>query len=187
MRKLFLCLGAGVVVASLNSATLSVKASASQRSHVNPAHGVYLAMFAPDQSALIKENTALLLKNRGIARQIATHLGIESTGEVPTTGTPLEQNQILILQNQDTFRAIAAKVGAKAPPAGAVEGADQAAKNHSILLINKKIVGAILAKLGITPTPPVLKGTFVEKNHTLLLANGAALVKIADKLGVALK
>jgi hypothetical protein len=183
MRKLFLCLGAGVVVASLNSTVLSVKAT-THRSHVNPAHGTYLAMFGADQSAVAKKNQDLLMVNGALARKIAAHLKLEVSEPVLPSGSVLEQNQYLILQNQDVFRAIAAKVGAKAPPAGAVEGADQSAKNHSILLINKKIVGAILKKLGITPTPPTLTGTVEEKSNLLLIGNGKALGIIADKLGV---
>jgi hypothetical protein len=183
MRKLILCLGAGIVAASLNSVALSVKASASQRYHVNPAHGIYVAMFA-DQGAVAKKNQDLLMVNGALARKIAAHLGLEVSEPVLPSGSVLEQNQYLILKNQDTFRAIAAKIGAKAPPAGAVEGADQSAKNHSILLINKKIVGAILKKLGITPTPPTLTGTTEEKSNLLLIGNGKALGKIAEKLGV---
>jgi pyruvate/2-oxoglutarate dehydrogenase complex dihydrolipoamide acyltransferase (E2) component len=183
MRKLFLCLGAGIFAASLNSAALSVRASASQRFHVNPAHGIYVAMFA-DQAVVAKKTNELLTANGILARKIAAHLGIESKVGTPPDGDIFQKNLFLILQNQDTFRAIAEKVGATAAPAGAVEGADQSAKNHSILLTNKKIVGQILKKLGITPTPPTLTGTFEEKNVTLLMGNRKALDKIAAKLGV---
>ncbi len=181
MRKLFLCLGAGVVVASLNSA--AVKVSASQKFHVNPAHGIYLAMFA-DQAEVAKKTNALLISNGELARKIAAHLGVESSPKSPPDGDIFQQNLFLILQNQDTFRAIAVKVGATAAPAGAVEGPDQSAKNHSILLTNKKICGQILKKLGIEPTPPKLTGTWEEKNVTLLMGNRKALDKIAAKLGV---
>ena len=138
----------------------------------------------PDQSALVAANKTLLVNNRALARKIATKLGITSTGELPTSGTPLEQNQVIILQNQKTFRDIAEKIGASAPPMSAVNATDPAEKNHQLLLVNKAIVGSILKKLGITPTPPGLKGTFVEKNNTLLKANAAALAKIAAKLEV---
>jgi hypothetical protein len=181
MRKLFLCLGAGVVVASLNSA--AIKVSASQKFYVNPAHGIYLAMFV-DQAEVAKKTNALLISNGALARKIAAHLGIESSPKSPPDGDIFQQNLFLILQNQDTFRAIAVKVGATAAPAGAVEGPDQSAKNHSILLTNKKICGQILKKLGITPTPPTLTGTWEEKNVTLLMGNRKALDKIAAKLGV---
>jgi hypothetical protein len=184
MRKLFLCLGAGILTASLNSAAWSVKASASQRSHVNPAHGIYLAMFGADQNAVAKKNQDLLMVNGALARKIAAHLKLDVSEPVLPSGSVLEQNRYLILKNQDTFRAIAAAVGAKAPPSDAVVGADDSAKNHSILLINKKIVGAILKKLGITPTPPTLTGTIEEKSNLLLIGNGKALTKIAEKLGV---
>ncbi|MGB8703383.1 MAG: hypothetical protein WCD18_28535 [Thermosynechococcaceae cyanobacterium] len=138
-----------------------------------------------DESQMVATNRELLLKNRELARKIATKLGITSTGDVPTTGTPLEQNQVLILQNQETFKAIAEKVGATVPELSPVEGADTAEKNHNLLLQNRKIVRAILEKLGITPAaPPELTGSFVQKNHTLLMGNGAALGKIAEKLGV---
>jgi pyruvate/2-oxoglutarate dehydrogenase complex dihydrolipoamide acyltransferase (E2) component len=125
-----------------------------------------------------------LIANGALARKIAAHIGVEITPKEPPAGDIFQQNLFLILQNQDTFRAIAAKIGATAAPAGAVEGADQSAKNHSILLTNKKIVGQILKKLGITPTPPTLTGTFEEKNVTLLMGNRKALDKIAEKLGV---
>jgi pyruvate/2-oxoglutarate dehydrogenase complex dihydrolipoamide acyltransferase (E2) component len=183
MRKLFLCLGAGIFTASLNSAALSVKASASQRFHVNPAHSIYVAMFA-DQAEVAKKTNELLTANGALARKIAAHLGIESKVGTPPDGDIFQKNLFLILQNQATFRSIAEKVGATAAPAGAVEGADQSAKNHSILLTNKKIVGQILKKLGITPTPPTLTGTWEEKNVTLLMGNRKALDKIAAKLGV---
>jgi hypothetical protein len=184
MRKLLVCLGLGMIATSLNSLSLSAEALVPQRLHSTSSHGISVAIAAADQTAIAKKNNALLKTNRGLARKIATHLGIESSGEIPTTGDVFDQNKVLILQNQDTFRAIAAKIGAKAPPSDAVEGATQSEKNHSILLINKKIVGAILKKLGITPTPPTLVGTAEEKNNLLLVGNGKALVKIADKLGV---
>jgi hypothetical protein len=184
MRKLLVCLGSGMIAVSINSLFLSAEALVPQRIHSTSSHGISVAIAGADQTPMAKKNNALLITNRGLARKIATHLGIESSGEIPTTGDIFEQNKVLILQNQDTFRAIAAKIGAKAPPADAVEGADQSAKNHSILLINKKIVGAILKKLGITPNPPTLVGTSEEKNNLLLIGNGKALEKIAAKLGV---
>jgi hypothetical protein len=183
MRKLFLVLGSGLIAASLNSMSFSAEASVLKKSDLNRDSGSQLAMFA-DQSAVAKKNQELLLVNGALARKIAAHLGLETTAPTLPSGSVLEQNQYLILLNQDTFRAIAAKVGATAPPAGAVEGKDQSEKNHSILLINKKIVGAILKKLGITPTPPTLTGTVEEKSNLLLIGNGKALDKIAAKLGV---
>ena len=91
-----------------------------------------------------------------------------------------------MLQNQETFAAIATKVGSTVPTLSAPVGADQAEKNHNnILLQNRSIVEGILKKLSIPPAPPAeLKGTFVEKNHTLLIGNAKALAKIAPKLGV---
>jgi hypothetical protein len=66
-----------------------------------------------------------------------------------------------MLQNQETFAAIAAKVGSAVPALSAPTGADQAEKNHSILLQNRSIVVGILKKLSIPPAPPAeLKGTF---------------------------
>jgi hypothetical protein len=138
-----------------------------------------------DESALVTENRNLLLRNRELARKIAASLGITSTGDVPTSGTPLEQNQILILQNQETFRAIAAKLGANVPTLPQAAGADAAEKNHNLLLQNRQIVRAILDKLGLTPAAPAeLTGSFVQKNNVLLVGNGATLARIADKLGV---
>ncbi len=76
-------------------------------------------------------------------------------------------------------------MGAAVPALTPVTGADQAEKNHNLLLQNKSIVVAILKKLDIAPAAPVeLKGTFVDKNNTLLVGNGKALAKIAAKLGV---
>ena len=138
-----------------------------------------------DQSKLVTENRKLLIDNRALARKIATKLGISSTGEIPTTGTPLEQNQILILQNQATFKAIAEKVGATVPSLDAISATDLAEKNHGLLLQNRSIVVGILKKLDITPAaPPALTGTFVEKNNVLLKGNAATLAKIATKYGV---
>ncbi len=104
---------------------------------------------------------------------------------VPITGTPLEQNQSLILQNQGVFKAIAVKAGATVPNLAPATGADQAEKNHKLLLQNKSIMVVILNKMDIAPAAPAeLTGTFVDKNHTLLVGNGKALAKIAAKLGI---
>jgi hypothetical protein len=183
MRNLFVYLGLSLIATSLNSLSLSAQALVPQQSHLTSSHRNYLAITA-DQTAVAKKTNALLIANGIFARKIAAHLGIDSPAKTPPEGDVFQQNLFLILQNQDTFRAIAEKVGATAAPAGAVEGDDQSAKNHSILLTNKKIVGQILKKLGITPTPPTLTGTFEEKNVTLLMGNRKALDKIAAKLGV---
>ncbi len=144
-----------------------------------------LILAQTDQSQLVAENKELLLTNRENARKIATKLGITSTGELPTSGSPLEQNQVLILQNQETFKSIAEKVGATVPALSKPEGTDLAEQNHALLLQNRQIVGAISQKIGVTLSPPPeLTGSFVEKNHTLLLGNKAALGKIAEKLEV---
>jgi hypothetical protein len=182
MRKLIVCLGLSTLMTTVSIGATAVKASVLPKSQIVPSSNI--AMVAADQTATAKKTNALLIANGALARKIAAHLGLEITAKEPPAGDVFQQNLFLILQNQDTFRAIAAKVGAGAAPAGAVEGADQSAKNHSILLTNKKIVGAILKKLGITPTPPTLTGTFEEKNVTLLMGNRKALDKIAAKLGV---
>ena len=183
MRNSFICLGLGLIATSLDSLSLSARASVLQQSSFTSAHRDYVAI-AADQSETAKKTNALLVANGAFARKILAHLGVESTPAAPPDGDVFQKNLFLILQNQDTFRAIAEKVGATAAPAGAVEGADQSAKNHSILLTNKKICGQILKKLGITPTPPTLTGTFEEKNVALLVGNRKALDKIAAKLGV---
>ena len=181
MRNLFVYLGLSLIATSLNS--LSAEALVPQQSCSTSSHRNYVAIAAADPMVAKKTN-ALLISNGEFARKIATHLGIVSNAKTPPAGDVFKQNLFLILQNQDTFRAIAAKIGASAAPAGAVEGADQSEKNHSILQTNKKIVGQILKKLGITPTPPTLTGTFEEKNVALLMGNRKALDKIAAKLGV---
>jgi hypothetical protein len=185
MNKMFVYLSASLLAASLSSVSLAVQASNSQRSALTPTNGRVFTIAEADQSTLIKENQDLLLKNRELARKIASKLGLTSSGEVPTSGTPLEQNQVLILQNQETFKAIGAKIGATIPTLTPVEGADQAEKNHKLLLQNRSIVVEVLKKLEIPLAPPLeLTGTFVEKNHTLLVGNGNALSKIAAKLEV---
>jgi hypothetical protein len=181
MRKLVVCLGLSTLVTTVNIGSTAVQASVLSKSQIAPSSNIAIAA---DQTATAKKTNALLIANGALARKIAAHIGVEITAKEPPAGDIFQQNLFLILQNQDTFRAIAAKVGAGAAPAGAVEGADQSARNHSILLTNKKIVGAILKKLGITPTPPTLTGTFEEKNVTLLMGNRKALDKIAAKLGV---
>jgi hypothetical protein len=181
MSKWTVCLGLSTLMTVLNIVPGAVKASVLQNSQIASSSDIAMAA---DQTAVAKKTNALLIANGALARKIAAHIGVEITPKEPPAGDIFQQNLFLILQNQDTFRAIAAKVGAGAAPAGAVEGADQSAKNHSILLTNKKIVGAILKKLGITPTPPTLTGTFEEKNVTLLMGNRKALDKIAAKLGV---
>jgi hypothetical protein len=181
MRKLIVCLGLSTLMISVNSIPAAVRAAVVSQPEVAPSSAIAIAA---DQTEVAKKTNALLIANGAFARKIAAHLGLEITPKEPPSGDIFQQNLFLILQNQDTFRAIAAKVGATAAPAGAVEGADQSAKNHSILLTNKKIVGQILKKLGITPTPPTLTGTFEEKNVTLLMGNRKALDKIAEKLGV---
>jgi hypothetical protein len=182
MRKLAVCLGLSTLMTTVNIDSAAVKASVLPKSQMAPSSNIAIA--AADQTEAAKKTNALLIANGALARKIATHLGIESSPKEPPAGDIFQQNLFLILQNQGTFREIAAKVGATAAPAGAVEGTDQSAKNHSILLTNKKIVGAILKKLGITPTPPTLTGTFEDKNVTLLMGNRKALDKIAEKLGV---
>ena len=182
MRKLLVYLGLSLIATSLNSLSLSAKASVSQQSQSISAHRYDVALAGADQKEVAKKTNELLTANGEYARTIAKGLGINATAGTPPAGDIFKQNLFLILQNQGTFRSIAEKVGATAAPAGAVEGADQSAKNHSILLTNKKIVGQILKKLGITPTPPTLTGTFEEKNVTLLVGNRAALEKIDAKL-----
>ena len=182
MRKLFVYLG--LFAASLNSLLLPAQALVPQQSNFTSSNRSYLAIAAADQKEVAKKTNALLIANGELARKIAAHVKAETTAATPPDGDIFQQNLSLILQNQSVFRAIAAKIVAGAAPAGAVEGADQSEKNHSILLTNKKIVGAILKKLGITPTPPTLTGTFEEKNVTLLMGNRKALDKIAAKLGV---
>jgi hypothetical protein len=185
MCKLFVCLGAGILATIVNSISCPAEASVSQKSQIVNDRSSSILLAQADQSALIKQNKDLLLTNRTLARKIAAKLGITSSGEVPTSGTPLEQNQVLMLQNQETFKEIATKVDAPVPTLSEPTGADRAEKNHNILLQNKSIVVGILKKLSIPPAPPAeLKGTFVEKNHTLLVGNGKALTKIAAKLGV---
>ncbi len=184
MRKFFVYLGSGIIATSLTSLSLSAEALVPQQSQLTSAHRDYVAITGADQSEVAKKTNALLTANGALARKIAAHLGIEATAGTPPDGDIFQQNLFLILQNQGTFRSIAEKVGATAAPAGAVEGADQSAKNHSILLTNKKICGQILKKLGITPTPATLTGTWEEKNVTLLMGNRKALDKIAAKLGV---
>ncbi len=179
---------AGLLAVSLGGPSLATQSGSARPSDLSMRQQVTLiAADAPvDQSALIKENRELLLTNRELARKIATKLGITSTGDVPTTGTPLEQNQILILQNQETFKAIALKVGATVPELTAIDAKDTAEKNHKLLLQNKSIVVEVLKKLEIplAPPPDLSKGTFVDKNNILLKGNGAALAKIATKLDV---
>jgi pyruvate/2-oxoglutarate dehydrogenase complex dihydrolipoamide acyltransferase (E2) component len=184
MRKLFVCLGLSLIATSLNSLSLSARASVPQKFNLTSSHQNYVALTGADQTEVAKKTNALLIANGALARKIAAHLKADATAGTPPEGDVFQQNLFLILQNQNTFRAIAEKVGATAAPAGAVEGADQSAKNHSILQTNRKIVGQILKKLGITPTPPTLTGIFEEKNVTLLMGNRKALDKIAEKLGV---
>jgi hypothetical protein len=178
MRRL--SLGLGILVTSFSSSLLPVEASSLQPSHFHSVRENFIAQV--DQSALIKENKELLIKNGTLALTIA---GITSPLKIPTSGAPLKQNESLILQNQETFKAIAKKVGATVPSLPGASGADQAEKNHKLLLQNRSIIVAVLKKLGIPPAPaPELTGTFVDKNNTLLVANGKALAKIAAKLGM---
>lgn len=181
MRKWTVCLGLSTLMTIVNIVPVAVKASVLPKSQIAPSSDIAIAV---DRTAVAKKTNALLIANGILARKIAAHIGIVSSPKEPPSGDIFNQNLFLILQNQGTFRAIAAKIGASAAPAGAVEGADQSQKNHSILQTNRKIVGAILKKLEITPTPPTLTGTFEEKNVTLLMGNRKALDKIAEKLGV---
>jgi hypothetical protein len=178
-------MGVSLLAVGLSGVTLSVQATTLQTPQKLSIQAQAMTVAQADQSALITENHDLLINNRTLARKIATKLGITSTGDVPSTGTPLEQNQVLILQNQATFKAIAEKVGATVPTLTSVNAAEIAEKNHKLLLQNKSIVVEILKKLAIPLAPPVdLAGTFVEKNHTLLKGNAGALAKIATKLDV---
>jgi hypothetical protein len=184
--NILVSMSASVLVVSLGSVSLAAQVSTPSFSKIMFSGQERLFTVAQaDQSQLVTENRELLVNNRSLARSIATKLGITSTGEIPTTGTPLEQNQVLILQNQETFKAIAAKVGATVPALTPVEAAEPAEKNHKLLLQNKSIVVEILKKLDIPLAPPAeLTGTFVEKNNVLLKGNAGALGKIAAKLDV---
>jgi predicted trehalose synthase len=185
MKKTFFCAGISFLVVGLSNVNLVAKASVFKSSTDFSPNTQVLKLAQADESKLITENRELLLSNRELARKIATKLGITSSGEVPTSGTPLEQNQILIMQNQETFKAIATKVGATMPELSKPAGADVAEQNHNLLLQNRKIVVAIAEKIGVTLSPPAeLSGSFVSKNHALLLGNKASLGKIAEKLGV---
>jgi hypothetical protein len=178
MRKLSLVFG--VIVGSLSISFLPAQAVIQQPQNIQPIGEILIAQ--ADQSALVKENRALLIKNGTLARKIA---GIKSALKVPTSGAPLKQNESLILQNQETFKAIATKVGATVPDLPSASASDQAEKNHQLLLQNRAIMLAVLQKLGIPPAKaPELTGTFVDKNNKLLIANGKALAKIAAKLGM---
>jgi hypothetical protein len=170
----------------LGYASLSAHAAIERSNHqaISSHQQTSIALHA-DESKLVAENRAMLIKNGAFARRIAAKLGLTiPAGEIPTTGTPLEQNQAIILENQATFRQIADKVGATGAPMSEVNSTDPAEKNHQLLLVNKGIVVSILKKLGIKPTPPTLTGSFVQKNNILLKANAASLAKIGAKLGV---
>lgn len=181
--KIFVRVGAGLLSLGVGCANLPAQA-VTLSPHTVPSHQQNL-IAAADQSALVAENRDLLIKNGDLARKIAAKLGVNLTKEIPTTGTPLEQNQVLILQNQATFKAIAEKVGAVVPELASVEAADIAEKNHKLLLQNKSVVVSIMTKLSIPlAPPPTLTGTFVDKNNTLLKGNAGALGKIAAKLSV---
>ncbi len=185
MKKFVVSVSVSLLAAGLSSVNLFAQASiALQPIDISaPSQGLKLAQ--ADESKLVAENRALLLSNRELARKIATKLELTSTGDVPTSGSPLEQNQVLILQNQETFKAIAGKLGATVPELSKPGGADVAEQNHNLLLQNRSIVVAIAKKIGVTLSPPPeLTGSFVAKNHTLLLGNKASLEKIAAKLGV---
>jgi hypothetical protein len=181
MRKLFVYLGLSLIATSLNSLSLSAKALVPQQPDFTFAHRNYVAITA-DQKEVAKKTNELLIANGEFARAMSKGLGGDTTNGTPPNGDIFKQNLFLILQNQKIFRSIAEKVGATAAPAGAVEGTDQSAKNHSILLTNKKICGQILKKLGL-PLPKVeLIGTPEEKNVALLMGNRVALETIDAKL-----
>lgn len=169
----------------LGSASLPAHAAIQQMDRmISTQQGTVIALHGAEDK-LIAENRALLIKNGAFARKIAAKLGLSATaGEIPTTGTPLEQCQVIILQNQKTFREIADKLGAPGAPMSEVNSTDPAEKNYQLLMVNKGIVVSILKKLGIKPTPPTLTGSFVKKSNTLLKANATTLAKIGDKLGV---
>jgi hypothetical protein len=184
MKKFVISMSVGVLGVSLGSPMIAQAAVPQQPATLSSPVTV---LAQADESALITENRALLISNRALARKIAAKLGITSTGDLPTSGSPLEQNQVLILQNQETFKAIAVKLGATVPELGKPAGKDLAEQNHNLLLQNRSIVVAILGKLGIAPaSPPELTGSFVAKNNKLLLGNKATLEKIAAKLEVPL-
>lgn len=179
----FVKMSASLLV-GLGYASLSAQAAIVQPQAISSPQQATIAL-AADESKLVAENRALLIKNGAYARRIAAKLGVAVTPlDVPKTGTPLEQNQSMILQNQKVFRDIAEKVEATGAPMSEVNSTDPAEKNYQLLMVNKGIMASVLKKLGITPTPPKLEGSFIKKNNTLLKANAAALSKIGAKLGV---
>ena len=170
----------------LGYASLSAQAAIDQpHRNVSSQQQTSIALQAANESKLINENLSLLIKNGAFARKIATKVGASvPAATIPTTGTPMEQCQVMILQNQQVFRGLADKLGATGAPMSEVNSTDPAEKGYQLLMVNKGIVVSILKKLGIKPTPPTLTGSFVQKSNTLLKANAATLSKIATKLGV---
>ncbi len=142
---------------------------------VNP---VVMAADIKIDEAYLKENNLLVKENR------VTAIGIlESVKGDTDFGSVLEKNHILFLENQLTFKAIAAKLGAvpvETPPPTAATLVEQ---NNAILLQNRDILKGAVEKLGIIlPAAPAKEGSFAQQNNVLLKSNKALLAKIIDKM-----
>ncbi len=98
------------------------------------------------------------------------------------------QNRGLLLQNGQTARNIAAKVGAPVSNSGTPSGGNPLQVNQQLILQNRATFISIAKKVGAT-VPNVDGpggGDLATQNHQLLLGNRQIVRAIAQKLGVQL-
>jgi hypothetical protein len=147
------------------------------------AWGSWLSPLRADDEEVLKQNGRLVRENREIATQILKLLEVPTSPVMPEAkGTTLENNQVVFLLNNFTFKLIAAKVGAKPIAASVVPGTlDE--QNHAILLENRMVIRSIAEKLEIKlPESDPLKGSLATKNNTILTANRVTLGLILKSL-----
>ena len=83
MRKLLVYLGLSLIATSLNSLSLSAKASVPQQSQLTSAHRDYVAISGADRKEVAKKTNELLTANGEFARTIAKGLGADATAGTP--------------------------------------------------------------------------------------------------------
>lgn len=132
-------------------------------------------------SALLKENQKLALENRAAAIAMLKSMGVATSSAMPAGGTQVEINHNIFVLNQETFKQLAAKLGAK-PVATEVSTSEElVVQNNAILMGNAAVMKSAAAALKIEVPDAKAEGTtYLEKNNALLKMNKLLLAKMAE-------
>jgi hypothetical protein len=132
------------------------------------------------ERGLSSQKFALLLQNCQLTRKIAAKVGIQlSDYAIPTNPNPFYVNQHLILLNRTMLIKIASNLGTMVPVLPQLEMDDAIAKNHLLLLGNRRIIKAIALRLNIgIPGLSLRTGTISEQNYQIIAATQIVLKAI---------